>query len=209
MAADLFPDAKKECSEFLRHKTYLINPLIVKQKGITVHKCVQYPGEFVITFCGSYHAGFNMGYNCAEAVNFALKRWIDVGKKAGVCKCHSDSVKIDMKSFVGNLEKNNIPRERKSVSPEKKKMQPTAKKVDNWLKCDSCKKWRKIPKSMYYQVTPLGKLELYRKKPFKCNMIKGLSCNTIEENWRKKHTTVKSSLRKSTRKYSKRAVVKV
>jgi hypothetical protein len=144
MAAGLFPEAKKECSEFLRHKTYLINPLIVKQKGITVHKCVQYPGEFVITFCGSYHAGFNMGYNCAEAVNFALKRWIDIGKKAGVCKCHNDSVKIDMQSFLNNLESN------EPTTTNKPKKKVAAKEVDNWLKCDACSKWRKIPKSIFY-----------------------------------------------------------
>jgi ribosomal protein L44E len=156
MAAAIFPDAKKECSEFLRHKNYLINPLIVKQKGITVHKCVQYPGEFVITFCGSYHAGFNMGYNCAEAVNFALKRWIEVGKNAGICKCHSDSVKIDMRSFTSNLDKKK-PASSKESSPvkstsssatkRKEKKEEPVKKVDNWLKCDSCKKWRKIPLS--------------------------------------------------------------
>jgi hypothetical protein len=204
MANELYPDAKKECSEFLRHKTYLINPLLVKEKGITVHKCVQYPGEFVITFCGSYHAGFNMGYNCAEAVNFALKKWIDIGKKAGICKCHSDAVKIDMKTFLSNVEKS-----RSSPSKAKKGdiAEESPEKVDNWLKCDSCKKWRKMSKSKKIY-NCLEKVELLRKKHFKCNMIKGLTCNSDEENWKKKHITVKQSTRKP-RKYSKRATVNV
>jgi jumonji domain-containing protein 2 len=116
LARTIFPNAYQDCKEFMRHKTYLINPLIVKNKGVTVHKCVQNPGEFVITFGASYHAGFNMGYNCAEAVNFALDRWIPLGKKAGVCKCSTDSVKIDMDCFENNVMKPNA-RCKKLVEP--------------------------------------------------------------------------------------------
>lgn len=37
---------------------------------------VQNPGEFIITFNKTFHAGFNMGYNLAEAVNFATPLWL-------------------------------------------------------------------------------------------------------------------------------------
>jgi len=87
----------------MRHKTFLINPEIIYDKGIEVHKCIQMPGEFVITFGGSYHAGFNMGFNCAEAVNFATKNWIDLGIRAKICKCQKDSVQINMGEFVKNI----------------------------------------------------------------------------------------------------------
>ena len=56
-----FPESFKICPEFLRHKTFLINPVLVKNNNISVHKAVQHPGEFIITFAKSYHSGFNMG----------------------------------------------------------------------------------------------------------------------------------------------------
>jgi len=87
----------------MRHKTFLINPEIVKQNNISIYKCIQNPGEFVIIFGGSYHAGFNMGFNCAEAVNFATKDWIDIGINAKFCKCQRDSVQIGMEDFINTL----------------------------------------------------------------------------------------------------------
>lgn len=103
----MFPNAYNSCNEFLRHKTFLINPLLLKEKGITINKCYQQPGEFVVTMCGGYHSGFNYGFNCAEAVNFAVNNWITLGKEARFCKCKSDTVIIDMEQFVNNL--NDIP----------------------------------------------------------------------------------------------------
>jgi hypothetical protein len=55
---------------------------------------VQHAGEFVITFPRGYHAGFNLGLNCAESVNFALDSWLELGKRAQVCKCMSDRYTI-------------------------------------------------------------------------------------------------------------------
>jgi hypothetical protein len=196
--------------------------MIVKNNGITVHKCIQSPGEFVITKCASYHAGFNMGFNCAEAVNFALNNWIDYGKQCSYCKCSGDNVKIDIKNYIQNLNQNhkkttnslsssnealkskedsaNIPtngsaksekktkggislvgKKRKREAPAERKIQSKPDKmkilksstktlikaggditaprdvlipieteensVDNWVCCDKCNKWRKIPKS--------------------------------------------------------------
>jgi len=41
----------------------------------------------VITYPRGYHAGFNLGLNCAESVNFALESWIELGRKAKACEC--------------------------------------------------------------------------------------------------------------------------
>jgi len=60
----------------------------------------QEAGEFMITFPYGYHCGFNNGFNCAESTNFASERWIDYGKRAQVCMCRKDTVKICMDLFV-------------------------------------------------------------------------------------------------------------
>ena len=61
----------------------MINPLTIQQDfGIPVTRIVQNEGEFVITFPGAYHAGFNTGINLAEAVNIALPEWLAHGLTA-------------------------------------------------------------------------------------------------------------------------------
>lgn len=73
----MFPEKFEKCSEYLRHKNTLIHPSVLLQNGIKVRKTVQQPGEFVIPRAEAYHAGFNSGFNVAEAVNFALFSWLD------------------------------------------------------------------------------------------------------------------------------------
>lgn len=51
------------------------------QIQVKVYKTLQMPGEFVLTFPGSYHAGFSTGLNIGEAVNFVTKSWFDYGLK--------------------------------------------------------------------------------------------------------------------------------
>jgi hypothetical protein len=50
----------------------------------------------MITFPGAYHAGFNHGFNIAEAINFATEAWIVKGRKAKKCICRPFSVNIDI-----------------------------------------------------------------------------------------------------------------
>ena len=93
----LWPQDAKNCDQFLRHKTYLISPQVLKsQFNIEVNRLVHYEGEFVITFPYGYHSGYNLGYNCAESVNFATESWLDFGKIAKKCNCEADSVWVDV-----------------------------------------------------------------------------------------------------------------
>lgn len=64
---------------------------------------VQHPGEFIIISGGAYHAGFNWGFNVAEAVNFATVKWMEMLPNADACRCVGDSVKIDKIDFFNNI----------------------------------------------------------------------------------------------------------
>lgn len=52
----------------------------MKDQGVPVYRTDQAVGEFVITFPRAYHAGFNRGFNLAEAANFAAADWIARGR---------------------------------------------------------------------------------------------------------------------------------
>lgn len=93
----MWPTDAKNCDQFLRHKTYLISPqLLQSQFNIKVNRLVHHEKEFVITFPYGYHSGYNLGYNCAESVNFATESWLDYGKVAKKCLCEADSVWVDV-----------------------------------------------------------------------------------------------------------------
>ena len=102
----IWPTDAKACDQFLRHKTFLISPSHLLQNfNIKVNKIVHHPGEFVITFPYGYHSGYNLGYNCAEAVNFALDSWMEYGRVAKKCDCSQaqDSVWIDIHEIERKL----------------------------------------------------------------------------------------------------------
>jgi hypothetical protein len=96
--AGFFPQDRQKCPEFLRHKSFVASPQKLLDQGIYLNKLVQLPGEFVLTYPRGYHSGFNVGFNCAESINFATETWLDIGRKAGACVCsiEQDSVKIDV-----------------------------------------------------------------------------------------------------------------
>lgn len=100
LANGFFPSSYKTCQAFLRHKMTLISPQILRQYSIPYNKITQEEGEIMITFPYGYHAGFNHGFNCAESTNFATRRWIEYGKRALLCTCSKDMVKISMDTFV-------------------------------------------------------------------------------------------------------------
>ncbi|ODH48819.1 hypothetical protein GX48_05043 [Paracoccidioides brasiliensis] len=106
----IWPTDAKNCDQFLRHKTYLISPALLKsQFGINVNKLVHFEGEFVITYPYGYHSGFNLGYNCAESVNFATESWLDYARVAKKCNCEADSVWIDISEIERKLRGESTP----------------------------------------------------------------------------------------------------
>lgn len=96
---EAFPDHFRSCDQFLRHKQMLLSPEFLTRHGIPFGRAVQTEGAFCVVFPGVYHAGFNHGFNVAEAVNFASLRWLPRGRKAGKCECREDSVNLDVEAI--------------------------------------------------------------------------------------------------------------
>jgi hypothetical protein len=99
LACSYFAELARACPAFLRHKDILISPTLLRQSGIPFITAVQRAGEFVVVLAGAYHAGFNHGFNLAEAVNFATPSWVPIGCKASRCLCAPDTVSINMRAF--------------------------------------------------------------------------------------------------------------
>ncbi|CCG80525.1 putative Jumonji family transcription factor [Taphrina deformans PYCC 5710] len=97
---DIFPNDARHCNQFMRHKTFGASPARLAQHDLHVNKLVHYEKEFVITFPYGYHSGYNLGYNCAESVNFATEEWLEYGKVARKCECVTDAVSIDVNDII-------------------------------------------------------------------------------------------------------------
>ncbi|KAF8412601.1 hypothetical protein HHK36_000570 [Tetracentron sinense] len=78
----LSTDGEDGAFDLLLGKTTLFPPNILLEHDVPVYKAVQNPGEFVVTFPRAYHAGFSHGFNCGEAVNFAIGDWFPLGAVA-------------------------------------------------------------------------------------------------------------------------------
>lgn len=77
---DLAPELFNDRPDLLHDLSTTLNPNLLIEKQIPVYRTDQRAGEFVITFPRAYHAGFNQGFNFAEAVNFAPANWIPIGR---------------------------------------------------------------------------------------------------------------------------------
>ncbi|WVZ81622.1 hypothetical protein U9M48_028977 [Paspalum notatum var. saurae] len=76
------PELFEEQPDLLHNLVTQFSPSLLKSEGVPVYRCVQHEGEFVLTFPRAYHAGFNCGFNCAEAVNVAPIDWLPIGQNA-------------------------------------------------------------------------------------------------------------------------------
>ena len=78
---DYVPGLIANDPQLLHHLITMISPNVLLEYGIPVFRADQCQGEFIITFPRAYHAGFNQGFNFAEAVNFATKEWFKIGRE--------------------------------------------------------------------------------------------------------------------------------
>ncbi|XP_069142214.1 lysine-specific demethylase 5A-like isoform X2 [Argopecten irradians] len=170
--ADQFEDAMKanapelfEHSPDLLHQlTTIMNPNILMDMGVPIVRTNQHAGEFIVTFPRAYHAGFNQGYNFAEAVNFCPADWLPIGRaciehyrslsrqcvfshEELVCKMAADPDTLDLKvaacthlDLLGIVEKEKQLRkkllDRGTMEAEREAFELLP---DDERQCDACK----------------------------------------------------------------------
>jgi histone demethylase JARID1 len=71
IARAYFPALFRQQPDLLFSMVTMFSPSMLRAHGVPMYTTLQEPGQFVITFPQSYHAGFNCGFNVAEAVRFA------------------------------------------------------------------------------------------------------------------------------------------
>lgn len=87
LANEFGKSVSTSCNNFIRHKALMIPPTTLRKNGIRFSRVVQHPNEFIVSFSGGYHSGFNCGINGAEAINFAAKKWLDCFPRFQSCHC--------------------------------------------------------------------------------------------------------------------------
>lgn len=75
-------EACNAASRQLLKKTTMFSPQLLLEADVKVTRVVQQPGEIVVTFPRSYHAGFSNGFCIGEAVNFSLMEWFAYATEA-------------------------------------------------------------------------------------------------------------------------------
>lgn len=75
------PELFESQPDLLHQLVTIMNPNDIMAAGVPVYRTDQKRGEFVVTFPRAYHAGFNQGFNFAEACNFAPADWLVIGRE--------------------------------------------------------------------------------------------------------------------------------
>eukprot|EP01134_Creolimax_fragrantissima_P007358 CFRG7358T1 len=91
------PELFEEQPDLIQHLVTILRPNALVKHGINVCRTDQKAGEFVVTFPQAYHAGFNQGFNFAEAVNFAPVAWLPWGRKSA--KLYQETGRYPVFSF--------------------------------------------------------------------------------------------------------------
>ena len=113
LAATSFPELKSACSNFVRHKTTLLSPQALKASNIPCFSVLQEVNTFVIVLASAFHFGYNLGANCAEAVNFGLTSWLPKGLTATPCTCDGHQTPHIEVPYLMRTVKQQYPRRRR------------------------------------------------------------------------------------------------
>ncbi|XP_031625630.1 lysine-specific demethylase 4D-like [Contarinia nasturtii] len=82
------------CDLFIKHKALMYHPKVLRDNGIDFCKVDQFEGEMIVTLYGVLHQGFNHGFNCSEAINWASPEWKKYYDKTTLCSCRPYGKKL-------------------------------------------------------------------------------------------------------------------
>eukprot|EP00656_Telonema_subtile_P038160 TRINITY_DN4278_c0_g1_i1.p1 TRINITY_DN4278_c0_g1~~TRINITY_DN4278_c0_g1_i1.p1 ORF type:complete len:1136 (-),score=280.05 TRINITY_DN4278_c0_g1_i1:19-3426(-) len=77
-----FSDTLYKYPDLKWRKCTMLQPQLLRQAGVPVHRAIQHRGQHVVTFPRAYHGGFSHGFNYGEATNFACLNWAQFGSDA-------------------------------------------------------------------------------------------------------------------------------
>ncbi|VVT57274.1 uncharacterized protein SAPINGB_P005630 [Magnusiomyces paraingens] len=76
------PELFEKQPDLLFQLVTMVSPDVLLKDNVPCYTIKQQPGQFVITWPKVYHSGFNHGFNCNEAVNFAPLNWLPYGAES-------------------------------------------------------------------------------------------------------------------------------
>ncbi|XP_064610878.1 protein Jumonji-like [Liolophura sinensis] len=78
----IVPDLVTDNDTWLSEDTVMVSPDALSQKGVSLGRCVQKPGQFMVVFSNCHTATVSCGYSISESVHFAYADWIPIGVEA-------------------------------------------------------------------------------------------------------------------------------
>ncbi|GMH30779.1 hypothetical protein Nepgr_032622 [Nepenthes gracilis] len=75
-----FLDMSVQHSVLLQKSLMQLSPVTLISEGIPVYRCIQRPQEFILILPGTYHSGFNCGFNCSTSAYLAPLDWLPHGQ---------------------------------------------------------------------------------------------------------------------------------
>lgn len=129
--ASAFDKDSQTCRNFLAHKSCLASPTNLAKDGIQGNAVVQHAGEFILTYPGGYHSGFNAGINAASSCNFALDSWPEYGRKWKPCMCRDDTVRIDVDAILQESADRDREQKEKTEGTKKRRRRKTEQEQED------------------------------------------------------------------------------
>ncbi|KAL3860127.1 hypothetical protein ACJMK2_010292 [Sinanodonta woodiana] len=79
----------RDGGKWLPMDSVMVPPKLLLAKNVSLTRCVQHAGEFVVVFPKAYIANFSCGFALSESINFATQDWIPHGFQAALDLCAS------------------------------------------------------------------------------------------------------------------------